>query len=282
MLNTVEIVNSQGNVLELPLENEATGVFLKGIEGLDPVKANLVSSGFANMDGAQYNSSRRETRNPRIKLGLDPDYSKETIRTLRSEIYRFFMPKTEILLRFRVFNEFDPNIISQNLVVEIKGRIETCETPIFAKDPEVDISVVCFDPDFKDPAPVVFAGVSTSGLDEIVIDYDGTVETGFVFRLLADRDVDAFTVYHRPPDGTLRLLDFTEPLIAGDILTVNTSIGSKLVSRNRAGVDSSRLYKMTPQSNWLELQPGVNHFRVYATGAPVPYDIEYVLKYGGL
>src|SRR5919107_5212116 len=131
MLESVEIVNSQGQSLVLPLENDSTGVYLRGLEGLDPVKANLVSSSFANLDGAQYNSSRREARNVKIMLGLDPDYSKETVRTLRADIYRFFMPKTEVLLRFHIFDEFDTNIITQNNLVEILARIESCDTPLF-------------------------------------------------------------------------------------------------------------------------------------------------------
>lgn len=282
MLETLEIINSQGQSLMLPLENDATGVYLRGIEGLDPVKANLVSSNFANMDGAQYNSSRREARNVKIMLGLDPNWSTETVRTLRNDIYRFCMPKTEVLLRFHIFDEFDTNIISQNNLVEIMARVETCDTPLFVKEPAVDISTMCFDPDFKDPAPVVVSGMSTADSTEFEIDYPGTVETGLTLTIRPDRALDSFTVYHRPPDGTLRQLDFTTPLLAGDVLEINTNIGSKGVVLTRAGVTSSVLYGMTPQSNWLELFPGVNNFRVYATGAAIPFDIEYDLKYGGL
>lgn len=282
MLNTVEVVNSQGDILVLPLENDPTGVFLKKLEGTDPVKASLVSSGFANMDGAQFNSSRREPRNLKMMLGLDPEFSTQTIRTLRQEIYKYFMPKTEILVRFRIFNEFDQSILTQNLVREIRGRIESCDTPQFEKDPAVEISMMCFDPDFIDPLPAHVTGVSTAGLDEFDIDYEGTVETGFVFTFRADRAVDAFTIYNRPPDGTLRIGDFTAPLIAGDILKISSVFGSKSVVRTRAGVDSSMLYAYTPQSNWLELQPGPNNFRVYATGAAVPFDIDYTVRHGGL
>ena len=282
MLTEVEVTNRQGNVLSLPLEDADLGFILENIEGLDPVQATLVSSGFANQDGEQYHSSRREKRNLKMRLGLEPSFTEDTIRTLRNELYKFFMPKTNVSIRFKTFNEFDPNIITQNLAVDIEGRIETFEAPLFVKDPAVDISIICFDPDFKDPDLAVFEGVSTEGLDEVTIDYVGTVETGIVFIFRADRDVDAFTIYHRPPDGTLRMIDFTAPLLAGDVLTISTSVGEKRVTRTRGGVDSSLLYAMTPQSNWLELQPGENFLRVYATGLPVPYEIDYVRKYGGL
>lgn len=282
MLTAIEVTNSQGDLLSIPLEEDDHGYHLQGIEGLDPVKATLVSSNFANQDGGQYQSSRRETRNIKITLGLEPDNVTQTIRTMRKALYNFFMPKTEVTLRFRTFNEFDDNIITQNMVTDIVGRIETCDAPLFVKDPAVEISLLCFDPDFKDPVPVALEGLSTAGLDEFVITYEGSVETGITFIFRANRNVDAFTIYHQPPDGTLRMIDFTQPLLNGDVLTIKTTNGEKSVLRTRGGVESSLLYGMSPQSDWLELQPGDNQFRVYAVGAAVPFEIDYVNRHGGL
>lgn len=282
MLKSVEIINSQGDVLNLQLEDVEYGVLLQTVEGLDPVNASLVSSSFANMDGAQYHSSRREARNIKMRLGLDPDYATDTVQTLRKRMYTFFMPKTEVTIRFRSFNEFDSNIITQNTMTEIVGRIESCVTPVFVRDPAVDVSFMCFDPDFVDPSLKVVTGTSTAALDELLITYDGSVETGITFKLSPMRTVDSFTVYHRPPDGTLRIMDFTSPLLSGDVLTITTTVGEKSVIRTRAGVDTSALYAFTPQSNWLELQPGDNYIRVYAVGAAVPFEIDYLIKHGGL
>jgi hypothetical protein len=282
MLTAIEVTNSQGDVLSLPLEDNDLGYILQNIEGLDPVKATLVSSSFANMDGAQYHSSRREARNIKMQLGLDANFETNSVRTLRNQLYKFFMPKTEVNIRFKTFNEFDPSIVTQNLTVDILGRIEECGAPLFTKDPAVDISFVCFDPDFKDPNLGIFTGVSTAGLGEQLITYEGTVETGIVFILQPTRIVDSFTIYHRPPDGTLRMLEFTAPLLAGDVLRISTSVGEKSVIRTRAGVDSSMLYAQSPQSDWLELQPGDNYIRVYAVGAAVPFEIDYIKKHGGL
>lgn len=283
MLNLVEVVNSQGDILVLPLDDEgANGYVVKRLEGLEPVNATLVSSSFANADGSQYHSSRREPRNLKTTLGFNPDWATDTVRTLRNKLYRFFMPKTEVLFRFHTFDEFEPSILKQDVVVEIRARIETCLPGIFEKDPVVDISLMAFDPDFVSPDATVIAGMSTAGLDETTIDYEGTVENGVVFTLLPDRIVDTFTVYHRPPDGTLRMMEFTAPLNASDILKISTVFGAKSVIRTRAGVETSQLYAFSPQNDWMELQPGENILRVYATGAAVPYNISYVAKYGGL
>lgn len=272
MLNSVEVTNSQGSVLLLPLDSEE-GIIVEEIEGLDPVKATLVSSSFATKDGADYHSSRREPRNLKFKFGFEPDYSRETVRDLRKQLYNFFMPKTEVNMIFRH---------DDNLNVTIRGYVEELGNPLFVQDPAADISLMCFDPDFIDLTSVVFNGLTTAGSGEETISYPGTVETGFVFTLLPDRDVPTFTIYHRQPDGKLRSMDFTYPLLTGDVLKISTIVGSKYALRTRAAVEASVLYGIPPQASWLELKPGDNHIRVYAEGVPVPYTIEYVTRYGGL
>lgn len=279
MITRVEVRSPQGALLTLPLEEETNGFVVEDIAGLDPVKATLVSSSFANMDGGQYHSSRREPRNLTMRLGLDTDNSVGTVSDLRNMLYGFFMPKMPVSLRFHVVKGEG---VLDYLDLDILGRVESMETPPFAQEPAVDISMMCFDPDFRDIVPVSVGGMSTAGLTELTHNYPGTVETGIEFVLRPDRNVSAFTVYHRPPDGTFGTMDFAAPLLAGDVLRVNSVRGAKAVTRTRAGVDTSLLYALSPQSNWLEFQPGLNNYRIYAEGAPVPFEINYTTRYGGL
>ena len=60
LLSEVTVVNSRGLQLNLPLSDISGGIVVRNIDGLDPTKATLVSSGFANQNGEQYHSSRRE------------------------------------------------------------------------------------------------------------------------------------------------------------------------------------------------------------------------------
>lgn len=282
LLNALDATNSRGSVLSLPLEDISTGFVVKEVEGLDPVKATMVSSSFANVDGEQYHSSRREVRNIIIHLGLEPDWAEADVKELRDELYNFFMPKSKVILGFHSFDRHLVNVLDAHLDVQIEGRIESCEAPLFTSDPAVDISVMCFDPDFYDPVGVIFDGMSTADATEEVLSYKGSVETGVVFTLRPDRAISEFTIYHTPPDQTLRSTDFSYPLLAGDVLQISSVIGSKYARMTRGGTESSVLYAISPQSNWIELQPGDNNLRVYAAGAPVPYTMEYVTKYGGL
>lgn len=282
LLNRLDVTNRQGTVLELPLEDNSNGFSVKGIEGLDPVKATLVSSSFSNADGEQYHSSRREARDIKLSLGLDPDYGTISVKDLRDALSNYFMPKSKVTLGFHMFDKFAVSIFLGSLDLIIDGYVESFEAPLFVKDPTVDLIVRCFDPDFINPIPVIFDGSTVANLTETVLSYPGTVETGLIFTLMPDRAIDAFTIFHRPPDETLRMFDFSYPLLAGDVLKISTMVGSKSIKNTRVGVESSLLYAMSPQSNWLELQPGDNNLRVYAEGAPIPFSIEYTTRYGGL
>lgn len=276
MLTSLEIITDQGAILTLPLEDASTGYLIQDITGLDPVKATIVSSSFATQDGAYYQSSRRDTRNIVVTLGLEPDYATDSVSTLRSRLYGFFMPKSEVTL---VFSSDDMDD------VVINGRVESFVSPLFVKSPIATISLICFDPDFVDPNPVDLSGLSVSDLSINAINYLATVEAGFVFKLTINRTgVTNFSVINTPPDGIQRNMDFSvaTAFTSGDVLTVSTIPGSKSVVLTRAGRDSSLLYALSPQSDWIQLFPGLNNFRVSAQGAGMPYTIEYFNRYGGL
>lgn len=273
MLTKVEVRTPTGMMLSLPLDDVSEGFVVEDITGLDPVKATLVSSSFATMDGSQFHSSRREPRNILLTIGLEPDYATSSVQALRMILYDYFMTKQTVGLRF---------FLDSGLTVEISGVVETFDAQLFVKEPRVVISVMCYDPDFLALTPVVVAGNTVSTSTEFLIDYPGTVETGIVFELNVDRVLEAFTIYHRPPDNVVRSLDFSADMVADDVITINTIPGSKAVTLLRTATLSSVLYGMTPQSNWVSLEKGENYLRVYAVGAAIPFTIEYLPRYGGL
>ncbi|UGL63257.1 minor tail protein [Arthrobacter phage Tokki] len=272
MLYKVEILNANGETLVLPLGDYTNGYLVKPIDGLDPVKANIVSSSFANIDGEQHQSSRREARNIIMKLGLKMGMA-GSVSTLRAQLMKFFMPKAKI--RFTFYREDGPD-------VDIEGVVETFKCPQFVKEPEATISVMCHQPDFIVPHVYGSSNYTTAGTDEHEIYYDGSVETGFEFRLTVDRSITEFTIYHRSYGETINEMRFAEPLIAGDVLTISTVAGNKHATLTRNGSDSSLLYGIPPDASWLNLFPGPNYIRVYAEGAAIPYTITYNSKVGGL
>ena len=273
MLTKLDVSTSQGDLLSFQLDDDQSGFLIQNIDGLDPVKATLVSTAFAGVDGEQYQSARRETRNIKLTVGLDPDPLTASVRDLRKRLYGYFMPKAEVLLTF--YDNDGPT-------VNIVGRVESLESVLFTRQPVVDISIICYDPDFVDPITVHRSGTTTSGTTDTIITYDGTVDTGTVITLNVNRTMSDFSIYHQPPNDTLRQLDFSAPLVAGDVLVISSVTGDKGVTLTRGGTQISLLYGMSPQSRWIEFMPGDNKLHIYATGVGVPYTIDYVTKYGGL
>lgn len=273
MLTKVEARTAQGNVLSFNLYEPSEGTILTEIEGLDPVKASIVSSKLAGVDGSQYRNSVRDERNIVLKFELVSDYVDNPVFAVRRRLYRFFMPKSYVTLWF-----YD----DAGIEATISGRVESCEAPMFSQEPALNASILCFNPDFVDTSFETVSGSTVYSSLESTIDYEGTVPAGIEFTLFADRDISAFTIYNRPPDGTLRQLDFASPLLAGDVLRINTNQGQKKVQLTRAGVTSSVLYAISPKSNWVTLDYGLNKYRVYAEGEAVPFEIKYARRYGGL
>lgn len=257
-------------VLEM-LENDSG--YQAQFEGLEPVKANLVSSSFVGIDGQQFQSASREARNIIIKLDLHPDFVTDTFTTLRNKLYTYLMPKSEINMRFHLVS---------GLYVDISGIVEEHSSPMFEQDPEVEVSVMCFKPDFIDPQMITLSGGTVSDGTITPVNYPGNIEVGIVLTLNVNRTLPAFSMYNTGEDGVLTQMDFSGSLIAGDQLIVSSVRRAKGITLIRAGISSSYLFGRTAQSGWIEFSEGINQFRIYAVGDPVPYEVEYFVRYGGL
>lgn len=257
----------------MTLDNPEDGYVIKDIEGLDPVAAEIVSGSFANADGEQFQSSRRGKRNIILKLDLRYDYAGLSVGQLRAGLYGYFMPKMEVLLRF-----FD-DLIG---IVEIRGTVESFSAPLFAKEPEATISIMCFNSDFLAPNSTIITGTTNSNYTETELRYTGTVETGVIFRLLPNRSLSEVTLYHRTPDNVDSSLPFVGSLIKSDELVINTTPGQKggILIRNSA--ERSVLYGISPFAQWITLKPGDNYIRVHVEGTSIPFSLEFTNRYGGL
>lgn len=273
MLYKMEARNSRGAVLELILEDTTDGFVLEDVDGLDPVDSSISSSDFAQQDGAEFQSARRIPRHITMKVSLEPQDSSQTVRGLRRSLYSFFMPKRSVDLRFYE---------DDGLTVDISGWIESCKSKRFSKDQKMDISITCLKPDLLEIAPVELEGETTADTDETLVVYDGSVDTGLKFTLNVDRDVTELTFYIRGADDVIRSMDIAIPMEAGDILEISTVPGNKYVTLNHLGTITYVAYAISPQSTWHVLSEGDNYIRVYAEGDPIPYDISYITRHGGL
>lgn len=272
-LTKIEVRTVSGTLLTLELNDVSDGLVLQDVGGLGPVKATLSASSYANSDKSQLQSARREARNITLQIGFEPDYVTTTVSSLRDNLYKFFMSKRKVSLRF---------FTSDGLEVDISGIVESCEPTIFTREPLVDISIMCYDVDFVGLDPVVIEGDTVDDTTETTVVYEGSTEVGFVFVLNLDRTLSEFTIYHKPSDGSLLQLDFAASMLSGDILTISTVEGNKYATLNRSGTVSSVLYGVLPTSKYMKLDQGTNKIRIYAEGDAIPYTLTYTPEYGAL
>lgn len=272
MLSSVEIRNAKNQSLDLSLWDPETGYPVKDIQGLDPVKAVIVTSSFATMDGVQYQTSRREARNIIFKLGMEPDYVASSVRQLRNGLYTFFMPKSQVAFRF---------VDESGEALSIEGRVESCDAPLFTQEPEATISIVCVNPDFYQATPYLIEAETVSNGDSLGFTYAGSVNTGFDFQMNIDRSIEGLMLYSSD-NVVVQNMEINYDFLAGDILKVCTIPNQKKVMLTRDGLEESILYALTPQSPWATIEPGNNQIRVYVEGDPIPYTITYTAKFGGL
>lgn len=273
-LQSISIVGPNGESIYLPMQDPSSSYFVKDILGLDPVNANIASTSYGTVDGAQYQSSRLETRNLVITLGYNPDYAVNDVATLRQELYRKMLPKMPVTVVL---------MTDDGLFLETTGRVESLESPSFTREPEAKISILCFNPDFYSQVTrnVAAYSVANSGTRDTLV-YAGSVPTGFKYIVVPSRAVTDMAFYLTNSYNEVYSLTFTGSLIAGDLLEISTVPGEKGMWLTRSNLKKSILYSMGSVSLWPRLTPGNNLVRVYEAGAPVFCSIQYADKYGGL
>ena len=261
MLTAVHIYNG-GDLLELPLDG-SSGYVIKDIDGLGPVKADIVTTEYASMDGGVYQASKVGMRNIVLQLGFDPSYeSEDPFGELRRNLYTCLTPKTQVTMLF-LSNNFE--------TVKITGYVESFEPSMFSAEPEVQVSIVCPDPYFNSLVPIT---VVHTGSGVLVITNPGTVETGLVFTIwpiyAPVNFSSGFTLTRTSPgaDDSMTYIgpDFIANLhVAVQVVTVK---GSKSVKWSTDSPDMYNPYPFEGQNalgyldGWVEVMPGTNAFQV--------------------
>lgn len=283
MLTRVEVFSSNPSAPELPLGGlfpNDDPVQVRSIDGLGPVKAEVSSTGFATGRGELFQGSSIGKRNIVMNLGLNPDWAEgQSMSILRQQLYRYFLPEAWTKLRF--FSDHLP-------VVDIEGIVESFEPNMFSQDPEVQVSVLCHKPDFIEADAIIYDGIVDDGTAELEFEYTGTVPTGFELRV--DRTV-ANPSYSGDLTITVKAPESPQILEMEDI-TVDTLKYFKMSSVRNAkrvqnialadGAATNLLSKMTPESVWPELNPGINVISVGALETGQAWTLAYFNRFGGL
>ncbi len=258
---TAQITNANGEGLTLT-QNEPKWQVLS-ITGLNPPSAQINLTNIAGIDGAQFNSSKLNTRNIVIMLRINGNVEEN-----RLTLYRFFRTKDKCTFYFE--NE------SRN--VKIEGRIETVECNLFTNGEIMQISIICPSPYFKaiqtvitefskemplfafpfsinigDPIPI--SVYTDNGLTEIINDSES--ETGVIITINVKDTVNKIIISDSTTNETLTL---NYAFQADDQIIINTNPGAKSVILNRSGASSNIFSALEMSSVFFQITVGINLF----------------------
>lgn len=259
MLTRVDVVQGDGSetlVMSLPILGATTksSLLIQKITGLNPPQANLFIGDYAR-DGGIYQGRRVGNRNPVLTVTLNPNPALgETIQSQREALYKAFMDPL-----------VDADFIKLNLVDEdesvryLIGYAEKFETEIFDSENMAQISVICPDPYIRANSETVLTNVP--GWTTVPFTYDGTAETGFFVEIHVTATTPRIIL-----DNNNKVMVIERPSVAGDIIRVNTTPGSRYVYYvDGSLVETSIIGYLTPTSPWLQLHSQANVMKVYGT-----------------
>lgn len=275
MLNSIDVLNDRGETLTLPILEVIGGYLVKLVDGLDPTKATLSTSSFAQLDGVKFHSSRTEPRSIQIQVYLLPDYVTESTQSLRRNLYRYLMPETRVKLTFNF-------VEGAGAPISIEGVVEDANTSLFSEEPMMAFDIFCEDPDFIDEALVIVNGKSNaSGVvgSPIVVDYQGTTEAGYELVIKASRTLSGFDLIHTVGLSTEKLT-YSGTVTAGDDVFITTFPGFRTVSVS--STSGSVMHQIAPFSVWPQLKQGLNTVEIVTPGSAVNTELYYRTRYGGI
>lgn len=309
MIKSVKITNKNGDSIDLELGNPwRTGLNVRNITGLGPVKADINITSLANGDGGVYNSSRANTRNIVFTLGLLPV---PTVQDARRLTYRYFPLKEKI----------DIEIDTEDRRYKTSGYVESNTPDIFQKDETTTISVLCPSPWFSEvneqptsidgmynvdfyrvsggfefpfsndslTHPKLIFGNLTMDREKVVI-YNGQVSSGTIIELQFYGEVERPIIYN---DTTKTAMIFDAEKLnkmtgsgfkAGDTLRIDTRHGTKSIMLDRDGKKVNALNILASGSSWITLGHGENKISYSATSGAenMSLRILYSILYQGV
>ena len=244
MITAIEVLGPYA-ALALPLWDFDYGYVVKEVEGIGPSVAEISGSQYALFDGDLFQHARRGPRNIVITLGLLTGHPSKTVEQLRKELY-FTMPiKQKVKLTF--VREDAPSLL-------IDAYVESIESSIFSREPELTISLLAMDPNFRQEDATVDLGFATTKTTYAYVDYAGSVPAGIYLALTpTTAQITGFTLYNHSPMG-VQNLTYSGTVPKNSTLHLKTSYKERSSTIGATSTISSVDYGST----WIMLFPGMN------------------------
>lgn len=257
----LKVENAKGQILQLS-QNESKYQILN-IEGLTPPNASIFTSPIVNVNGEKYKSSKVEMRNIVLTLRVNGEVEKNRIA-----LYQFFRTSKKCTLFYS----------NGTRDVYIDCYCEAFEGDFFTQSQELQISLICPSPFFKDvdlilydfsktvamftfPFAIDNNGVPFSDLQSEKVTSvinNGEVATGLLFTIVAMTDeVLNPTIYNVETGEYFRVETIMNK---SDTLIINTNKGEKSVTKIINGIKRNEINNVSGSSTWLQLENGIHDF----------------------
>lgn len=313
MINTVTVTNEAGNVLVMDLRDpDASGFLVHDISGLGPGSTEIRQSDLASLPGSIFTNSRKPARNIVFNLKLLWASTVEECRHL-AELY--FPLGRKISMRF------DGNDRLSTIDGYVESNEPVIFSTKSDCGIDCQISVICVDPTFKAvdyktlfdegldggfyfefPRPTdEFYDVDdydetygspnryrlsmsnlTTDRSNILLEYNGTAETGCVFQLYLNQAAQKVKVINDRTGAMIYVtLSEEDKLLPGDFLNISTIQGDKSVTIWRDGLEINALKYVSAESDFdgMLLAKGINHFRVICDYSEETFGTDVNIKY---
>ena len=237
---------------------------IKNISGLTAEGVTLFTGDFSK-EGGYYQGRRSGRRNPVITFRLNPDYATDTdVSDIRDLLYMSFLePALEsdgVQIRFVDSHRPDRYLI---------GYTETMPTEVFAKSPELQVSMICVDPYLKSVDAVTEVAVGEGWLT-LPLTYEGSAKTGMVFQVTILADMDYVYI-----ENNGNIMTMYGPFLTGDVLDINSILRERYIEWN--GI--RKIAVLQAGSTWLELRRGENNIAITGDGGSMLASInEYTYR----
>lgn len=295
MISEVSSLTKGGESLNLDLFDPwSSGIAVKEITGLGPVKTELSLERYALIDGAFLKGARVGTRN--VVLTLIP--VGDDVQTERRKIYNFFPVGETITF----------GVVTSQVAVKSSMIVESVEPNIFSERQEIGVSLIAIDPYWRSNSPsitglvgfndvtplfqfpfssgynpkeLIFGDLSNaSGKD---INYLGDAETGVVITFSFNGNVSNLTVINQTYDEAM-IINKVKDFYRGEQLVLDTRPAKKSVKHIAGGKESFITGVLDLKSQWIKLHPGINTIGLQFVGNPNDMDIsiEYETLYRGV
>ena len=294
MISEISSTTESGERLTINLSDPySSGIAVKEITGLGPVKADISMDRYALIDGAFLKGIRVGTRN--VVLTLIP--WGEDIQQLRRKLYQYFGVSETISLE----------VITDWVSAKSDFIVESVEPNIFSERQEIQVSLIGLDPywkasssqiqkvvGFNDTVPQFEFPFYSEGNHKLVFG-DMTNSTGKDIRYLGDAPAGATIIFdffgtvgnliisNTTHDETMSISKAGQ-FYAGEQLVVDTRQGKKTIIHNAGGKSSFITGVLAPGSKWIQMHPGINTIALQYAGGneDMSVSISYESLYRGI